>query len=74
MKWIKFPENEPKVESETIFKDFSNSILVYSKKCNCWFEALYNFKTKTFTTLESNRDLDSYNITHFCQNIPLPIV
>ena len=66
-------KNRKKEEPEEPFMSmgWSNHLLAYSKKEGVWFEAVYNFKTKEFMTLD-HVSLEDFKITHFCEEIPTP--
>jgi len=69
MEWIKRKEQEP--EEPFMSMGWSNHLLAYSKKEKVWFEAVYNFETKEFVTLE-HVSLEDFGITHFCENVQTP--
>ena len=72
MNWIDLNTEKPIIPKEPVMSfGWSNHLLAYSKKEDCWFEAVYNFNDNEFYLLD-HEPLKEFEITHFCEDVPTP--
>ncbi len=67
LNWKTTKDNIPTVPSNDF--GWSNQILVYSESEDTWFEAVYHFNDSIYYLIDHT---PLYNITHFCEVIPVP--